>query len=150
MTGVQTCALPICIASANAQFSLPETKLGIISGYGGTQRLAREIGQGRAIEMMLTGRTVSATEALKFGLINRIATAGELLSAAESLAGEIASLAPLAIRACLEAVIRGAELPLAQGLALETKLFARLFASEDVREGTRAFLEKRSPDFKGK
>ena len=143
-------ACHIRIASANAQFSLPETKLGIISGYGGTQRLAREIGQGRAIEMMLTGRTVSATEALKFGLINRIATAGELLSAAESLAGEIASLAPLAIRACLEAVIRGAELPLAQGLALETKLFARLFASEDVREGTRAFLEKRSPDFKGK
>lgn len=137
------------IASANAQFSLPETKLGIIPGYGGTQRLAREIGHGRALEMMLTGRTVSAAEALQFGLINRIATAGELLVAAESLARELASLAPLAIRACLEAVIKGAELPLAEGLALEAKLFAGLFASDDVREGTRAFLEKRSPVFKG-
>lgn len=137
------------IASANAQFSLPETKLGVIPGYGGTPRLAREIGHGRALEMMLTGRTVSAAEALQFGLINRIAAAGELLVAAESLAREIASLAPLAIRACLEAVIKGAELPLAEGLALEAKLFAGLFASDDVREGTRAFLEKRSPVFKG-
>ena len=137
------------MASANAQFSLPETKLGVIPGYGGTQRLAREIGHGRALEMMLTGRTVSAAEALQFGLINRIAAAGELLIAAESLAREIASLAPLAIRACLEAVIKGAELPRAEGLALEAKLFAGLFASDDVREGTCAFLEKRSPVFKG-
>jgi enoyl-CoA hydratase len=144
-----TLACHLRIASANAQFSLPETKLGIIPGYGGTQRLAREIGHGRALEMMLTGRTVSAAEALQFGLINRIAAAGELLVAAESLAREIASLAPLAIRACLEAVIKGAELPLAEGLALEAKLFAGLFASDDVREGTRAFLEKRSPVFKG-
>jgi len=142
-------ACHIRIASANAQFSLPETKLGIIPGYGGTQRLAREIGHGRALEMMLTGRAVSAAEALQFGLINNIASAGESLDAAESLAREIARLAPLAIRACLEAVIRGAELPLAEGLALEAKLFAGLFASEDVREGTRAFLEKRSPIFKG-
>jgi enoyl-CoA hydratase len=142
-------ACHIRIASANAQFSLPETKLGVIPTYGGTQRLAREIGQGRALEMMLTGRAVSATEALQFGLINSISAAGELLAAAESLAGEIAMLAPLAIRACLEAVIRGAELPLAEGLALEAKLFAGLFASEDVREGTRAFLEKRPPNFKG-
>ena len=137
------------IASANAQFSLPETKLGIIPGYGGTQRLAREIGHGRALEIMLTGRTVSAAEALQFGLINRIAAAGELLVAAESLARQIASLAPLAIRACLEAVIKGAELPLAEGLALEAELFAGLFASDDVREGTRAFLEKRKPIFGG-
>ncbi len=142
-------ACHIRIASANAQFSLPETKLGIIPGYGGTQRLAREIGHGRALEMMLTGRVVSGEEALQFGLLNHIAPPGELLTAAESLAREIARLAPLAIRACLEAVIRGAELPLAEGLALEAKLFAGLFASEDAREGTRAFLEKRSPDFKG-
>jgi len=142
-------ACHIRIASANAWFSLPETKLGIIPGYGGTQRLAREIGYGRALEMMLTGRTVSAAEALQFGLINNIVPANALLNAAESAAREIASLAPLAIRACLEAVIRSAELPLAEGLALEAKLFAGLFASEDVREGTRAFLEKRSPVFKG-
>jgi enoyl-CoA hydratase len=137
------------IASASAQFSLPETKLGIIPAYGGTQRLAREIGHGRALEMMLTGKIVSAAEALQFGLVNHIAPPAELLAAAESLAREIASLAPLAIRACLEAVIRGTELPLTEGLALEAKLFASLFASEDVREGTSAFLEKRSPVFKG-
>jgi enoyl-CoA hydratase len=137
------------IASSNAQFSLPETKLGIVPGYGGTQRLAREIGNGRAFEMMLTGRSLDAEEALRFGLINRLTAAGELMSQAESLAQEISQLAPLAIRACLDAVIRGNELPLAEGLALETKLFASLFATDDVREGTRAFLEKRAPLFKG-
>jgi enoyl-CoA hydratase len=100
--------------------------------------------------MMLTGRTLDADEALRFGLINHVVPAGELLSRAEKLALEIARLAPLAIRACLEAVIRGAELPIAEGLALEAKLFASLFASNDVREGTSAFLEKRSPVFKGK
>ena len=99
--------------------------------------------------MMLTGRIVAAEEALLVGLVNRIAPAGNLLAEAESLAREIAQLAPLAIRACLEAVTRGSELLLAEGLALETELFAGLFATEDVREGTRAFLEKRSPVFKG-
>jgi enoyl-CoA hydratase len=142
-------ACHIRTASPNAQFSLPETKLGAMPGYGGTQRLAREVGNGRALEMMLTGRTVTAAEALQFGLINRIVPADELLNAAESLAHEIASLAPLAIRACLEAVNRGADLTLAEGLALEAKLFAGLFASDDVREGTSAFLEKRPPVFKG-
>lgn len=142
-------ACHIRIASTKAQFSLPETKLGIIPAYGGTQRLAREIGNGRALEMMLTGRTIAADEALRFGLINHIAPAGQLLAQAEALALEIARLAPLAIRACLEAVTRGAELPLAEGLALEAKLFASLFATDDVREGTSAFLEKRQPIFKG-
>jgi enoyl-CoA hydratase/carnithine racemase len=137
------------IAAVHAQFSLPETKLGLIPGYGGTQRLAREIGNGRAFELMLTGRTISANEALEFGLINRITAADELLLEANSLAREIAELAPLAIRACLAAVIKGSELPLYEGFALETKLFAGLFATEDVREGTRAFLEKRSPVFRG-
>jgi enoyl-CoA hydratase len=138
------------IASENAQFSLPETKLALIPAYGGTQRLAREIGHGRALEMMLTGKTVGAEEALQFGLINRIAPAGELLAEGQALATEIAQLAPLAIRACLEAVNKGAELPLTEGLVLEAKLFAELFATEDVREGTRAFLEKRKPVFSGK
>jgi enoyl-CoA hydratase len=144
-------ACHIRIASPNATFSLPETKLGILPGYGGTQRLAREIGKGRALEMMLTARTVGAEEALRIGLVNRVAAAkGGLLTEAEAFAKEIALLAPLAIRACLEAVIRGAELPLREGLALETKLFASLFATEDVGEGTRAFLEKRKPVFKGR
>jgi enoyl-CoA hydratase len=137
------------IAAPTAQFSLPETKLGVIPGYGGTQRLAREIGRGRALEIMLQGRTVGAQEALHIGLINRIATTGALLSDAESLAQEIAQLAPQAIRACLEAVTRGVELSLEEGLALEAQLFARLFATDDMREGTRAFLEKRKPVFKG-
>lgn len=142
-------ACHIRIASTNAQFSLPETKLGIIPAYGGTQRLAREIGNGRALEMMLTGRTVGSAEALQFGLINHLVPAAELLGEAEAFAQEIAKLAPLAIHACLEAVIKGAELPLAEGLALEAKLFADLFATDDVREGTSAFLEKRQPVFKG-
>jgi enoyl-CoA hydratase len=143
-------ACHIRVASTDAAFSLPETKLGLIPAYGGTQRLAREIGNGRALEMMLTGRTVEAKEALQIGLINCVVPADELLAAAESLAREISNLAPLAIRACLEAVNRGAELPLTEGLALEAKLFASLFATDDVGEGTRAFLEKRSPIFKGR
>ena len=138
------------IASANASFSLPELKLGIIPGYGGTQRLARDIGRGRAFEIILTGRRVDAEEALSIGLINRIAPPGELLPEALQLAKEVASLAPLAISACLQAVTKGTELPLAEGLDLEAGLFASLFATEDMREGTRAFLEKRKPVFKGR
>jgi enoyl-CoA hydratase len=138
------------IAAKNAKFSLPETKLGVIPGYGGTQRLAREIGRGRALEMMLTGKAISADEAWRFGLVNHIAADGALLKQAEALALEIAALAPLAIRACLEAVVQGSELPIEEGLALETKLFAALFATDDVREGTSAFIEKRAPVFKGK
>jgi enoyl-CoA hydratase len=142
-------ACHIRLASPDASFSLPETKLGIIPGYGGTQRLAREIGFGRALEIILTARTVKAEEALRVGLINRIAAAGALLPEAERLASEIAQLAPLAIRACLQAVTRGVELSLAEGLALEAELFAGLFATDDMREGTRAFLEKRPAVFKG-
>jgi len=138
------------IAATTARFSLPETKLGVIPAYGGTRRLPRELGQGRALELMLTGRTLSAEEALALGLVNRVTQPGDLLSDAESLALEIARLAPLAIRACLNAVIRGDELTLAEGLRLEAELFASLFTTEDLREGTRAFLEKREPIFKGR
>jgi enoyl-CoA hydratase len=138
------------IASTTAQFSMPETKLGVIPAYGGTQRLPRIIGRGRALEMMLTGASMSATEAQRTGLVNRVTTPAELLAEAESLAGEIAGLAPLAIRACLEAVTRGIEMPFTEGLALEAGLFSQLFSTEDMREGTSAFLEKRAPVFKGK
>ncbi len=138
------------IASHNARFSLPETRLGIIPGYGGTQRLARQIGHGRAAEMMLAGKTLGAKEALETGLINRLTTISELLCEAEALAREISQLAPLAIRACLKALLAESDLPLAEGLALETELFASLFATADMREGTRAFLEKRQPVFTGR
>lgn len=142
-------ACHIRIAAATARFSLPEAKLGLIPGYGGTQRLPREIGQARALEIMLAGRELSADEALKIGLVNRITDSASLLREAESLADDIAKLAPLAIRACLQAVTRGLDLPLDEGLAFEAKLFASLFGTADVREGTRAFLEKREPIFKG-
>ena len=139
----------IRIASPTASFSLPEIKLGIIPGYGGTQRLAREVGHGRALEIMLTARSVGSDEAFRIGLVNRIAPAGALLAEAQRLAREIAQMAPLAIRACLQAVTKGTELPLSAGLAMEAELFASLFATSDMREGTRAFLEKRPAVFKG-
>jgi enoyl-CoA hydratase len=138
------------IAGQSARFSLPETKLGIIPGYGGTQRLARDIGKPRALDIILTARTVTAEEALRIGLVNRMAPDADVLAEAEKLAAEIVQLAPLAIRACLDAVTRGTELPLAEGLELEAELFASMFATDDMREGTRAFLEKRKPVFKGK
>ena len=142
-------ACHVRIASSSSSFSLPELKLGIIPGYGGTQRLTREVGRGRAFEIMLTGRSVAAEEALRIGLVNRVVAAVELLEEASNLAREIAQLAPLAIRSCLEAVTRGADMQLEKALDLEAQLFARLFATEDMREGTRAFLEKRKPTFKG-
>jgi enoyl-CoA hydratase len=138
------------IASTDASFSLPETMLGVIPAYGGTQRLARIIGEGRAFEMMLTGASLTAEKAQRIGLVNRIAAPAQLLTQAEAFAQEIARLAPLAIRACLEAVTRGQSLKLNEGLAIEAELFSTLFATDDMREGTRAFLEKRAPVFKGK
>ena len=142
-------ACHIRLATMHARFSLPETKLGIIPGYGGTQRLSRELGSSRALEIMLAGRELTAAEAERLGLINRVLDSMSLMTDARSLANDIAKLAPLAIRACLESVRRGLELPLEEGLALEAQLFAGLFASADMREGTRAFLEKRPPVFKG-
>jgi len=138
------------IASTAATFSLPETWLGLMPAYGATQRLVREIGLGHAVEWMLTRRKISAEEAFDFGLLNRIVPPGRVLEEALSLAHEIEQLSPLSIRACLKAVTQGFELPLDEGLALETELFASLFSTQDAREGTRAFLEKRKPVFKGK
>ena len=138
------------VASTGARFSLPELKLGVMPGYGGTLRLARATGSTRALEMMLAGAEMSADEALRVGLVNRVVAPAGLLAEAEALALKIAGRAPLAVRACLEAVTRGLALPLEEGLKLERELFGRLFATEDAREGTRAFLEKRPPAFKGK
>jgi enoyl-CoA hydratase len=140
----------IRIASETATFGLPETRLGVIPGYGGSQRLPREIGVGWASELMLTGRSLTALEAERLGLLNRVVSQGSVMSEAMSVANEVAKLAPLAVRACLKAVTVGVSLPIDQGLQLERELFASLFATEDMREGTRAFLEKRRPVFKGK
>jgi enoyl-CoA hydratase len=140
----------IRLASQRAEFSLPEIRLGMIPAYGGTQRAPRDIGVSRALELMLTGQTLSATDALRYGLVNRVLEPSHLMGEAEALARSIAELAPLAISACLEAVTRGFSLPLEEGLELEAELFSRLFETEDVREGTRAFLEKRAPRFKGR
>lgn len=137
------------VASIHATFSLPELKLGLIPGYGGTQRLARAVGHGRALAAMLAGEKLTADEALRLGLVNRVVAPAELLPEAEKLADTISQLAPLAIRACLDAVTRGARLPLEEGLQLEAELFSQLFSTADMREGTRAFLEKRAPQFRG-
>jgi enoyl-CoA hydratase len=126
---------------------LTETNPGLLPV--GSERLARVLGDKQALELMSSGKAVSADEALRRGLVNRVVPAAELMTQAAALAQEIVKLAPLAIRACLEAVVQGNQLPLAEGLALETKLFAGLFAADDVREGTSAFLEKRVPVFKG-
>ncbi|HEY0078425.1 MAG TPA: enoyl-CoA hydratase-related protein [Pyrinomonadaceae bacterium] len=138
------------VASADARFTLPETRLGMIPAYGGTQRLSRTVGEARALAVMLAGDGIKAEEALRLGLVNRVVAPEEALAEAERLAAEISNLAPLAIRACLHAVTRGTRLPLEDGLALEARLFSSLFSTADVREGTRAFLEKREPRFKGK
>jgi enoyl-CoA hydratase len=138
------------VAAAHGSFTLPEIKLGMIPAYGGTQRLARVVGHARALAAMLAGDHVTADEALRLGLVNRVVALEQVLPEAFALAHTLSGLAPLALRACLQAVTRGARLPLPDGLALEAELFSQLFASEDVREGTRAFLEKRAPQFKGK
>ena len=138
------------VAASDARFGLPETGLGIIPAYGGTLRLTRAVGRGRALAAMLAGEEIGADEAQRLGLVNRVVAPELLLAEAEALARAIIETsAPLAVRACLEAVTRGARLPLDEALELEAELFARLFATEDVREGTRAFLEKRKPRFKG-
>ena len=138
------------VASRDARFSLPETRLGMIPAYGGTQRLARLAGHGRALAAMLAGEGLTADEALRLGIVNRVVEPSEVLPEAASLARAIVEhAAPLAVRACLEAVVSGSRLTLEEGLQLEVELFSRLFASRDVREGTRAFLEKRAPVFTG-
>lgn len=140
------------VASAEARFTLPELRLGAIPAYGGTQRLARAAGQGRALAAMLAGDGLTAAEAHARGLVNRLASDRDAATAeADALSRQIAEhAAPLAVRACLEAVNDGLRLPLDEGLALEARLFAELFDTQDVREGTRAFLEKRRPSFEGR
>ena len=139
----------IRIASENARFGQPEINLGLFPGAGGTQRLPRLIGKGLAIELMLTGEAISAQEAYRIGLVNKVVPAADLMPTAEKLAQQILSKAPLAVRVILEAVQHGMEVPLAEGLQLEENLFGVICGTDDMKEGTAAFLEKRQPTFKG-
>ena len=136
------------VATDNAVFGQPEVKLGLIPGYGGTQRLPRLIGRGRALELLLTGRNVTAEEALSIGLVNAVCEPSGLDGAVESLLEKIRSNGPLAVRHCLEAVHYGLDVPLEDGLRLEATLFGLGAASDQMREGTTAFLERRKPDFR--
>lgn len=138
------------VASENARFGLPEVSLGLIPGHGGTQRLARIIGIGRALEMVLTGRQVPADEAFRWGLVNGIAAPGELLAAARKHLEPILSKAPLAVQYALEATLRGGDLAIDDGLYLEATLFGMACGTDDMKEGTKAFLEKRKPEFRGR
>src|SRR5256885_1600609 len=140
----------IRIASKTAKLGQPEVKLGIIPGYGGSQRLARLCGKGVAHELCLTGEMITAEEAQRIGLVNRVYEPAELLPAAEALARKIIANAPLAVKYTMEAIERGVEMPQQEGLFLEATLFGVACATEDMREGTQAFLEKRPPQFKGK
>lgn len=140
----------IRLASKSAKLGQPEVKLGIIPGYGGSQRLARLCGKGTAHELCLTGEMIGAEQAQRIGLVNHVYEAAELLPEAEALAKKIIEKAPLAVKYCMEAIERGVEMPQEEGLFLEATLFGLCCATEDMREGTKAFLEKRPAQFKGK
>jgi enoyl-CoA hydratase len=137
------------IASEKAQLGLPEVTLGIIPGYGGTQRMARLLGKGKALELILSGDRIGAAEAERIGLVNRVVPADQLMSTCEELARRIMSRGPLAVTAAIEAVMSGSEMPFEEGQFLEATLFGLLCATEDTKEGMKAFIEKRAADFKG-
>ncbi|MGA7685226.1 MAG: enoyl-CoA hydratase-related protein [Terriglobales bacterium] len=138
------------LASDNAKLGQPEVKLGIIPGYGGTQRLARLVGKGIAMQHILAGEMISAQEAHRIGLVNEVTVAAQLIPRAEAIAVKIIANAPLAVQYAIEAVNKGMEMTLAEGLFLEASLFGVCCATEDKKEGTTAFLEKRAAAFKGK
>ena len=138
------------VAGEDAQFGQPEIKLGVMPGAGGTQRLTRAIGPARATELILTGRTMGADEALGAGFVTRVVPAAATVDAALELAARIAAMPPLAVRAAKRSIRAAAELPLAAGLAAERQAFFALFGSHDQREGMAAFIEKRQPEFRNK
>ncbi|HJW95219.1 MAG TPA: enoyl-CoA hydratase-related protein [Thermoanaerobaculia bacterium] len=142
-------ACHIRIASEKAQIGLPEVTLGIIPGYGGTQRMARLLGKGKALELILTGDRIPAAEAERIGLVNRVVAPEELMNVAMEMAKKIASRGPLAVRASIEAVMSGSEMPIDEGFFLEATLFGLLASTDDMKEGMGAFLEKRAAQFKG-
>ena len=140
----------IIVASESAQFGQPEINIGVMPGAGGTQRLTRAIGKFKAMEVVLSGRFLSAKEAFDAGLVTRVVTKEQFLTEALRLAHEIAKKPPLALKAAKEAVLAADEMALSQGLEYERKLFYALFATEDQKEGMRAFIEKRKAEFKGR
>jgi len=139
----------LILASENARFGQPEINLGIIPGAGGTQRLAHSLGKYKAMELVLTGAQISAQEMAVAGLVNRVYPADQLMDEARKLARQLAAKAPLALRLAKESVLHAFEVPLEDGLDYERRNFALLFATEDQKEGMRAFVEKRPPTFKG-
>src|SRR3989454_2310824 len=143
-------ACTVRLAADTARLGQPEINLGIIPGYAGTQRLPRLVGKGVALDILLTGRQVKADEALRIGLVNKVVPAAELMSEARALAGELASKAPIAMQYIIEAVNRGLEVSFDKGQFLEATLFGLVASTDDMREGNRAFLEKRKPEFKGR
>jgi enoyl-CoA hydratase len=143
-------ACTLRVASENARLGQPEASLGIIPGYGGTQRLSRLVGRGCALEMILTGDPIDAREAHRIGLVNRVVAPADLQPTVTALARSLLSRGPLALRYAMQAVLQGLEMTQAEGLRLEAVLFGLTCATEDMREGTRAFLEKRKPSFKGR
>jgi enoyl-CoA hydratase len=143
-------ACTLRIAADTARFGQPEINLGLIPGFAGTQRLARLVGRTRAMELILTGRPVTAAEAFAMGLVNRVVPAGELMKEARGLAVELAAKPPLALRYAMEAITAGLEMPFAEACRFEAALFGLVAATDDMKEGTRAFLEKRKPAFKGR
>jgi enoyl-CoA hydratase len=143
-------ACHVRVASESAKFGQPEVKLGAIPGYGGTQRLTRLVGRGRALQLLLTGEMIDAAEAHRLGLVNRIVPATEsVVDAARTMLQHMLANAPLALAQCIDVVNRGADIPLDEALALEAAAFGLLAATEDMRQGTAAFLEKRTPTFRG-
>jgi enoyl-CoA hydratase len=138
------------IAADTARLGQPEINLGIMPGYGGTQRLPRLVGKGIALELLLTGKHITADEALRIGLVNRVVPAASVLSEAQALAADLAGKAPVAVQYIIEAVNRGLEVSFDKGQFLEATLFGLVASTEDMREGTKAFLEKRKPDFRGR
>jgi enoyl-CoA hydratase len=143
-------ACHVRIASEDAKMGQPEVKLGLIPGFGGTQRLARLVGKGKAMELILSGRIINAQEALTIGLVNKVCPPDELLTTSESLAKEMTDNAPLALEFSIKAINEGLDKTLPEGLLMEAELFGRACSSEDSKEGTKAFLEKRKADFHGK
>ena len=143
-------ACTLRIAADTARFGQPEINLGLIPGYAGSQRLPRLVGKGVALEILLTGDMISAARAFEIGLVNRVVAAADLMGEAKKLAHLLASKAPIAVRYILDAVHRGLETPFAEGAYLETALFGTIASSDDMREGTKAFLEKRKPVWRGK